>query len=207
MTYDRFNNRMPHWLSDQFFRLTELDHYARISRELLVTPTPQMLEFCDGGQEIVSRYNTDKTLWRLFRQKVTERHPDLPAWQQEVCINGHKISSMVELAVYRRLLLEASDTLNLRIQPFIRELDYKGQADFSLFCKGHPTLYIEVAGTVTSQGKSVSKAAESFRPGIEERLFRYVGVAPVEVIHVDEVCHVKVQTERVRHIIARARSV
>lgn len=49
MTYDRFNNRMPHWLSEQFFRPAEIDHYARISRELLVTPTPQMLEFCDGA--------------------------------------------------------------------------------------------------------------------------------------------------------------
>ncbi|WP_215763091.1 hypothetical protein [Acetobacter sp. P1H12_c] len=118
MTYDRFNNRMPHWLSEQFFRPAELDHYARISRELLVTPTPQMLEFCNGAQEIVSRYNTDKTLWRLFRQKVTERHPDLPAWQQDVCINGHKISSMVELAVYRRLLLEAPAMLNLRLRTY-----------------------------------------------------------------------------------------
>ncbi|MGF1277773.1 hypothetical protein ACWM9A_16175 [Acetobacter pasteurianus] len=203
---DRFNNALPAWMFAGFFRPNDIERYAQLSHDLLVTPTQQMLEFCDGGHELVARYNRDRALWRAFRQRVAAYHRDLPAWQEQVRVNNYRIGSIVELAVYRRLLQEQESGLTIMVQPPIRELGNRGFADFGLYFKGHPTVYIEVAGTVTSTGRSVSENAEKFRIGIEERLMRYMGVAPVEVIHIDEVCDVSTQTERVRQAIERAKS-
>ncbi|MFT8803774.1 MAG: hypothetical protein ABF876_05535 [Acetobacter aceti] len=71
---------------------------------------------------------------------------------------------------------------------------------------GKPTLYIEVVGTVTRDGRSISEDAEALRNAIEERLLRYIGTAPVEVLHIDEVCDPVVLTMRLGQAFARAQA-
>ncbi|WP_244895137.1 hypothetical protein [Acetobacter indonesiensis] len=62
MINDHLNNALPNWVSRTLFRDEDLDRYAALSKELLVTPTQQMLAFCDGGRALVDRYNRDKPL-------------------------------------------------------------------------------------------------------------------------------------------------
>lgn len=50
---DRFNNALPAWMFTGFFRPNDIERYAQLSHDLLVTPTPQMLEFCDGGLKVI----------------------------------------------------------------------------------------------------------------------------------------------------------
>ena len=99
MINDHLNNVLPNWVSRTLFRDEDLDRYAALSKELLVTPTQQMLTFCGGGRALVDRYNRDKSLWKAFRQAVTQRHPILPTWQGDVRNKGYRIESIVELAV------------------------------------------------------------------------------------------------------------
>lgn len=206
MINDHFGNALPNWVSRNFFREEDLDRYAALSNQLLVTPTQQMLEFCDGGRALVDRYNRDKPLWKAFRQAVAERHAGLPAWQGDVRIKSYLIGSIVELAVYRRIERTMPQVVRVMVQPPVREGAVAARADFGLYVQGRPTLYIEVVGTVTRDGRSVSEDAETLRDNIEERLLRYVGVAPVEVVHIDEVCDPAILTTRVRQAIARSQA-
>ncbi|AKR49786.1 hypothetical protein APA22_18790 [Acetobacter pasteurianus IFO 3283-22] len=206
MINDHFNNTLPNWVSRNFFREEDLDRYAALSKELLITPTQMMLEFCDGGRALVDRYNRDKPLWKAFRQAVTQRHTTLPAWQGDVRIKGYRIESLVELAVYRRIERINPQTISVMVQPSVRESAVLARADFGLYVRGKPTLYVEVVGTVTRDGRSISANAETLRNAIEERLLRYVGTAPVEILHIDEVCDPAVLTARLEQAFARAQT-
>lgn len=206
MINDHLNNVLPNWVSRTLFRDEDLDRYAALSKELLVTPTQQMLKFCDGGRALVDRYNRDKPLWKSFRQAVTQRHTTLPAWQGDVRIKGYRIESIVELAVYRRIERVSPRTVSVMVQPPVRECAVQARADFGLYVQGKPTLYLEVVGTVTRDGRSISEDAEALRDAIEERLLRYVGTAPVEILHIDEVCDPVVLTTRLGQAFARAQA-
>ncbi|OUI99891.1 hypothetical protein [Acetobacter cibinongensis] len=206
MINDHLNNALPNWVSRTLFRDEDLDRYATLSKELLVTPTQQMLKFCDGGRALVDRYNRDKPLWKAFRQAVTRRHTTLPAWQGDVRIKGYRIESIVELAVYRRIERICPQAVRVMVQPPVRESAVQARADFGLYVRGKPTLYVEVVGTVARDGRSISEDAEALRNAIEERLIRYVGTAPVEVLHIDEVCDPATLTTRLGQAFARAQA-
>ena len=71
MINDHLNNTLPNWVSRNLFRDEDLDRYAVLSKDLLVTPTQHMLEFFCSGRALFDRYSRDKPLWKAFRQAVT----------------------------------------------------------------------------------------------------------------------------------------
>ncbi|WP_244895115.1 hypothetical protein [Acetobacter indonesiensis] len=137
---------------------------------------------------------------------MTQRPTTLPVWQSDVRIKGYRIESIVELAVYRRIERICPQAVRVMVQPPVRESAAQARADFGLYVRGKPTLYLEVVGTVTRDGRSVSEDAEALRDAIEERLLRYVGTAPVEILHIDEVCDPVVLTTRLSQAFARAQA-
>ncbi|MFE8874413.1 hypothetical protein ACE4RV_14860 [Acetobacter persici] len=128
----------------------------------------------------------------------------MPTWQDDVRIKGYRIETTVELAVYRRIERICPRMVRVMVHPPVRESAVQARADFGLYVRGKPTLYLEVVGTVTRDGRSVSEDAEALRDAIEERLLRYVGTAPVEVLHIDEVCDPATLTTRLGQTFPRA---